>query len=212
MAATPKGAVLSFCLRGRTVIPFDPWTATLEAAVEAQGQYNGVASYLGPIFLWEAVQRLKVIEAVHERSGFDVLEAVQLCAWHELIMPPWLASEVLNRYRAVQQLRTASWDDPAAFGRPYPKGAQVETMRRRRENRIKVGLAVTKFVKEHPTKPLDPEWTRIGGLIAKSDKEAQKIFAEALQLGVFSSPGVIREQMGFPAVPPKYRKVRGRQR
>jgi len=85
-------------------------------------------------------------------------------------------------------------------------------MRRRRDNRMKIALAVTKFVRENPSAPLDPEWDRFGAQVAKSGKEAQKLFSEALKQGLFESPSAIRRSLGYSAVPPKFRKARGRQR
>lgn len=162
---------------------FDPWTSTFEEAVAAQEAHADSIDPDGPIYRWSAAQELLAIEKKGLHNGFDVLAAVALCALRGLVMPDWLARAYLERYRAVQQLRADSWDDDSAFGRPYPKGAQVGAMRRRRLNRIKVALEVKKFISMHPELPLDPEWTRIGQSISKSDKEAQKLYSEAVKLG-----------------------------
>lgn len=190
-------------------LAFDPWTASWE---EAQAAHEDTAGPEGAIFQWIAAQGLKNPEQNSEGDGFSVLAAVASCAMHGLVMPDWLARAFLRRYRAVQQLRVDSWDAPEAFGRPYPKGAQITAMRRRRLNRLKVALAVRQFVEMHPDAPLDPEWSRIGSLVAKSDKEAQKLFSEALKMGLAIEPSEIRSRQGYPRVPSKSRKVSGRQR
>jgi hypothetical protein len=188
---------------------FDPWRATLPEAEAAHRDSDGP---VGAVFQWAAAQKLKEMQARESRDGFDVLWCVAECATHGLVMPDWLVAEYLRRYRAVQQLHVDSWADPQSFGRAYPKGAQVQAMRRRRVNRVKVGLAVTEFVKANPDKPLDSEWERIGEMVAKSDKEAQKLFSEAVASGLFVTAADLRRKLGWPSVPPKFRKVRGRQK
>lgn len=190
-------------------VQFDPWNSSFEDAQLAHRESDGPT---GAIFQWAAAQKIKQMQAKDSRDGFDVLSSVAACAVHGLVIPDWLALEFLRRYRAVQQLRVDSWADPASFGRAYPKGTQVPALRRRRSNRYTVGLAVAEFVRTNPTAPLDGEWERFGALIAKSDKETQKIFAEAVKLGIVSSPTDIRKSLGFPAVPSKFRKLRGRQK
>lgn len=188
---------------------FDPQTASLE---EAQAAHDENAGPVGALYQWDAVQELNNYEKKAQRDGFDVLAAVALCALRSLVMPDWLVRDFLQRYRAVQQLRAGSWDDPESFGRPYPKGAQIGATRRRRHNRLIVANAVLNFVKMNPDAPLDPEWGRIGGLVSKSDKEAQKLFSEAVKLGLAMEPAEIRRRLGWPAVPSKLPKISGRRR
>lgn len=192
-------------------VTFDPWTASVEDAIQAQSE---VAEPLGPeapIFRCAAARQLEAaLEHSDRASGFDVLHWVSLCAWHGLVMPDWLARAFLRRYRAVQLCLVDSWDAKEAFGRPYKKGAQIAAMRRRRLNRVAIANAVTTFVEMHPDKPLDPEWEAIGKKVGESPKNAQKLLAEAIEMGLAFRPSDIRKRLGWPSVPSKSRKLSGR--
>lgn len=188
---------------------FDPWKSNLEEALIEQERFADQIDPEGPIYQWCAAQEIKALEKAGLKSGFDVLAAVAVCAQHGLAMPDWLARSYLKRYRAVQQLHVASWDDEGAFGRPYPRGAQVGAMRRRRLNRVKVANAVTEFVQGNPDSPLEPEWPRIGALVSKSDKEAQKLYSEALRMGPFVKPEILRARRMEKRPPRKLPKFRG---
>lgn len=183
--------------RPNTSRAFDPWSATIEEAMVAQGEFDDQKSPEGPVFQWVAVQELKEAQKHGLKDGFDILKEVARCAQHGLVMPEWLARAFLRRYRAVQQLHAGSWDDDKAFGRPYPKGAQIAAMRRRIMNRVTVALEVRRFIENDPDAPLDPEWDRIGEMVAKSAKEAQKLHAEAVKMGLTSTPGVMRSRLKF---------------
>lgn len=188
---------------------FNPWTSSWE---EAQAAHDDTAGPEGAIFQWCAAQAISSFQVqLGTSDGFDILRQVASCAVHGLVMPDWLAKAFLRRYRAVEGMHVDSWDDPSAFGRPYPKGVQISAMRRRQLNRLKVAQAVREFVTMHPDEPLDPQWERIGSLVAKSDKEAQKLLSEAIKrYGEIYAPSRIRERQGWPPVPSKIGKSGGR--
>lgn len=63
-------------------------------------------------------------------SGCSVMEAVALCAVHDLKMPRWLAEEFVLRRRRVTEAEVVSWDAVAAFGRPWPARTRPATVRK----------------------------------------------------------------------------------
>jgi len=79
-------------------------------------------------------------EILRTGSGLDVLRAISVCAMRDVVMPEWLAIEFMKRYRSVTHARVASWDE--AFGRPYPKGAHLSTLRTERKMAPEVYRAV----------------------------------------------------------------------
>lgn len=103
---------------------FDPWESTLE---------DGLAHFSGEEEISEAHMRwLAAREMVARReaiisSGRNVLDAVADCARLGLPLPGWLAAAFLTRHSAVRHCRVPSWDDPQAFGSPYPGAGRVPT-------------------------------------------------------------------------------------
>lgn len=176
--------------------PFNPWTATIEEAQSLQAAHLDQADPEGPIFQWMAARKLESFQKRGLKNGFDVLEAVSICALHGLVMPEWLARGYLKRYRSVQQLHVSSWDDESAFGRPYPAGTQVAAARQRRKNMFVVVNLVNEFIGMHPDKPIDPEWERIGGEISKNSKEAQRLFLQAVKDGLIKPTNELRSKYG----------------
>lgn len=111
---------------------FDPFTATFDEAVAAlhadpHASPNATNQWL------QAQRLLEMRERVERGSGFDVLEGVAVCAAAGLVMPTWLAQPFLRRYRQVEDAHVPSWDDGAAFGRPYPPNFPFRTLRQKRE-------------------------------------------------------------------------------
>lgn len=84
----------------------------------------------------------RYIEAPGNEAGFNILLALRRCFAHGLTVPDWVARAFNERCDAVLHARVSSWSDEEAFGRPYPKGAQLARLRARREK----GPAVAKQV------------------------------------------------------------------
>jgi hypothetical protein len=103
------------------------------------------------VFVWVAVQRVsalrELIESNGKGAGFAVLECVRECGTNDLVMPAWLSHAFNRRYDAVSRFRALSWDDPVAFGKPYPKGTNQHAERQRLEKAISVWLSVNTAVK-----------------------------------------------------------------
>jgi hypothetical protein len=139
-------------------------------------------------------------ELVENREFFEehALDGMAHCAMHELVAPDWLARKFLAGFYAVAHARAKSWDE--AFGAPFPKGAQLPAIRRRRKQRIEVALLTSDFVMRHPDLPMTALWglfskagrarTEIepairerAGRIGVSKTVAQQLYAEALARG-----------------------------
>lgn len=196
--------------------PFDPWTAAWDLAVSLEHERGFAVGPDGPMAQWLAAQQVKElrgrIESAHG-TGFDVLEAAATCALHGLAMPEWLAAAFLRRYRAVQQLRVGSWDDPAAFGPPYPKSAQLAALRRRRMSRLKVVEAVERAISAAPERPIDDDfWESVGKTIGEGKSSAQERHAEAVQMGLTERPKSIRARLNAKHCPARLRKLAGTKR
>lgn len=185
---------------------FDPWTATMEEA-QAQPDVDGPE---GAVFQWSAAAELtKNRDEILAGNGYSVLKAVALCAQHGLALPDWLARVFLKRYRAVRG--AGSWDAEDVFGRPYPKGAQLSALRRRRLNRVRVCNAVAAAINRDPDCKIDTAfWEEIGRVIGEGKSNAQRLHAEAVRIGFASSPTERKRRFG--ASPTKLAKLAGIQK
>jgi|LakMenEpi03Aug12_release.lakeMendotaPanAssembly.Ray.scaffolds.fasta_scaffold289187_2 hypothetical protein len=81
-------------------------------------------------------------------SGLFVLEAVAICAAHDLPMPVWLSYAFLKRYRTVVHYKAKTWDDPDAFGPPHPKGTRIAAKRKERLKSLPLSLDVEKYMND----------------------------------------------------------------
>ncbi len=187
---------------------FDPWTATFEDAQAAHGGDDGPC---GPLHQWAAVQELLAgREQIEAGDGFDALQAVALCAMRGLVMPDWLVTVFLRRYRRVQRLHADSWDDESAFGRPYPKHAQLPALRRRRDGRIKASLAFSDRLQRDPMRAVDKAlWEDIGREIGEGATRAEELYREALRMGIGSTAADMRKRAGCTTRPTTLRKLAG---
>lgn len=138
-----KGRQLTEQLRYR---PQEEWTFEQALADDALFR-GGIADPTRPIYRWAAMRELdgRHRKVVNNKSGFDVLAAVCVCALNDLVMPDWLVREFINRYRSVLHCHVGSWDD--AFGRPYPKGKHLAALRKARRHRVGVFVDVIDMVK-----------------------------------------------------------------
>jgi len=94
-----------------------------------------------PLFQWIAHQELKRLRCDFEAgNGSALMSAIRKCANHELVMPEWVAAEYIKRFDLILNYESASWDD--VLGRPIPKGAHLNALKKRRELKFKVYQAV----------------------------------------------------------------------
>lgn len=139
---------------------FDPWTATFEQAKQANDEWitsgGEIASPLCPIAQAGGAQRiLGLKEEIDGGDGYAVLLAIRICVTNGLVAPEWLAYAFNRRYDAVNWCRAKSWDDPLAFGAPYPKGTNIAARRKARIGRIAVWDAIRKKFAATPDTAID---------------------------------------------------------
>lgn len=206
-SAGPKGPAPHPPEQTEPVKPFDPHTATLE---EAKAQPNAYRPQ-GAIHQFATAHELDEKRAsIETGDGFDVLQGVAMCATANLKMPDWLSVAFLKRYRQVQQLHVGSWDDPKAFGRPYPKGAHLSALRRRRNGRYKAAEAFRALVESDPRRPVDKGlWEEIGRNIGEGATQAENLYREALRMGFAETASAIRNRFTTSARPAKLSKLAG---
>ncbi len=175
--------------------PFDPWSATFEEAQAAHGQFAPLEGPARPIYQWSAAHEITAMRAEAESSGFAVLACVRNCANHDLTMPLWLAHAFIRRYDSVLNCRADSWDDPAAFGKPYPKGAHLSKLRHARVHRFQVHSAVVKAVQENPKRPIGRKlFSEVGKALGMKSTTVQTYYYEAAKLIGYGAKGTPRSR------------------
>ncbi len=113
-------------------------------------------SPLGPIAQTVAAHEvLSAKDRIDSGDGFALLGAIRNVVSHGLVAPDWLAYAFNRRYYAVTMFRAGSWDDPLAFGRPFPKGTNLAARRKAKIGRIKVFNAVRERLAKQPDTPID---------------------------------------------------------
>jgi hypothetical protein len=132
------------------------WTLEQVVAAQEQAQANGLERFdpSGPIFQWEALQRLDVLEQQFSKGdNFTLLHAICVCANHNLVLPKWAARAFIKRFTRVLTCETDSWD--GAFGRPYRNGFHLAKARQRLQLRFRVYLRVREILEAEPKTPID---------------------------------------------------------
>ena len=154
----------------------------------------------------ECLALRQLIEADQSDSGFAVLKAVSLCAKNGLVMPDWLATAFMIRFRAVAEFEALSWDSPLSFGRPYRKGVSVSAGRKKYKYQWQVYLIVKSILREEPKTPIDKSlFERVGKPLGLGATLTEEYYYSCK-----------REQMAsyifriFPNAPAKNRKLAGR--
>ena len=129
-----------------------------------------------PLFQWAALQDIEASRAVIERGdGFALLGAVRKCANHDLAMPEWLAKQFIRRYDRVLNCRAEIWDE--VFGKPYPKGTDINAMRKRRELGFAVWLEVQSILNQEPETTIDAGlFERVGERFKIGKSFADKLY------------------------------------
>ena len=147
-----------------------------------------------PLFQYVAAQTcIALRERIEGGDGKAVLNAVAECAKAGLVMPDWLARAYLKRWRVVVQAKAKSWDDEASFGRPYPKGANINAIRKSRLNGAKIFLGVRKLREQDPGIPLEQAILEVAAPLGIGRTLAQEYFYEYQKQWPWSTEGLRRK-------------------
>ena len=126
---------------------FDPWTISLEDQMQLEMDDQMRCMIARSL----TDERDEILSG----TGFKVLDAVALCSRYELVMPSWLAGEFRRRFNAVKFHEASSWDDPKAFGRPYPKGTHIDRLKKDSRAGGPIYFLVRKLIGDDPTRAID---------------------------------------------------------
>lgn len=95
----------------------------------------------GPLYQWNTRRQFEDLRVLYESGDCGVLfAAIRECASNELVMPDWVARGFISGYDKLVSCQVKSWDE--AFGRPFPRGTNLNALRKRREKSIQVLLEV----------------------------------------------------------------------
>lgn len=131
---------------------FDQIAAATNAALEADPSLSGSDPTL-PIFQWAALHQLDVLEEAYKKDPFYLMQAIYVCAIHGLPLPDWGSCAYLAAYYKIVNAKSGSWD--GVFGRPYPKGAHLAAIRKKRKFKHAVFQEVSKIKESQPDVAID---------------------------------------------------------
>jgi hypothetical protein len=179
---------------------FDPWSAT-EAEARALALLSGddplVLSLVrgrgallalqllppaSPLARWCAATRLlDRRSAILAADGRAVMDAMDLCAQHQLVAPPWLVATFRRCLQPVLCGHVESWDSDQALGDPAPGrgGAAAAAMHRRLVCRVWAIARRFLWAQRAHGLPASDLWqcfsssSRAAGPVSKLDHELQ---------------------------------------
>ena len=145
----------------------------------------------GPFWQWVALRDLDFMRQRYEDGDHSVvLQAVHRCAQRSIPLPDWVAQAFVAGYNRVVNCRAKSWDD--VFGRPYPKGANLNALRKRRTIRFAVWNEVQRILMSEPDTAIDAGlFERVGKSVRLpvGKTEADKLYYQAAKvLGLAQRP------------------------
>lgn len=123
-----------------------------EAALKADPSRSNADPTL-PFYQWHALHQLDIYAELYKEDKYFLMTAIRTCATHDLPLPEWAAEAYSTAYDAVNNAREKSWDK--VFGNPYPKGAQLAAIRKKRMLSIGVLNEVTSMLKMNPDLNID---------------------------------------------------------
>lgn len=83
-----------------------------------------------PIFQWVALHDLDAYEKLYDKDKYYLMTAIRVCSNHDLPLPEWASRAYIKAYDTVNCAHAKSWD--TVFGNPYPKGAHLNAIRKKR--------------------------------------------------------------------------------
>lgn len=94
-----------------------------------------------PLHQWKAFRKLAACkDAFIKGDELELMRAIHICAKHGLAMPEWVSEAYSTAFDKIANADAKSWG--AVFGSPYPKGAHLAAIRKKKLNMGKVWLEV----------------------------------------------------------------------
>ena len=130
-----------------------------------------------PFWQWYALRELGWLNSQFKQGDHGaLLDALHVCAVHDLVMPAWVAESYLDAYRTVLAGEAKSWDE--VFSPPHPKGAHLNRIRKERKNRWRVYSEVTRL--HDAGEPLDEAlFCKVGGKLGLGKTQTSEIYYQA---------------------------------
>lgn len=124
--------------------------------------------------------RLEQAFVAGDRSA--LLAAIRVCAACDLPLPAWASRAYIAAYDQVLNCRAKTWDE--AFGPAFPKGANLNAQRKRRNLRFEIHNAVLGTIQREPETPIDAGlFETIGERFGIGKTEAENLYRSAIRLG-----------------------------
>jgi hypothetical protein len=107
-----------------------------------------------PFWQWDGLNRLDAckfeFESGHQKS---LMLAIRICANHDLPLPDWAAKAYIKAFDRVNDGLDKSWD--SVFGMPYPKGTNLNSIRKKHVTKLKVWHDVKDTIRMNRETPID---------------------------------------------------------
>jgi hypothetical protein len=116
-----------------------------------------------------------------------VMHCVALCFAHNLAPPAWLRQEFLGGYALVNDAHVGSWDE--AYGRPWPKGTRLKSIRMRKRVKTRVHHEVFAMVAADMSRAIKRDlFEEVGEMrgIGLSGSVVEKLYYEATAEGALN--------------------------
>lgn len=131
---------------------------TYEEVCKAEEDYvaNGgeILSINSPFTRWHVLKQLDVYQIRYdEGEKFALLLAIRTCAEFKFIMPKWVADAYLRSLDPVMSYQCNDLND--AFGRPTPKGTNINATRKKWELEGKAYLYARDAILKDPQRTID---------------------------------------------------------
>ena len=118
-------APVEACTTALTGGAFEQWEPSYVEVLRLQARLSPreLGTAADPLVRWHAARAVASTRRRCEQeddAGRAVLEAVAVCLKHGLVAPTWLSAQFGRRVEPVLAGRALSWDEPDAFGKPWP--------------------------------------------------------------------------------------------
>lgn len=109
---------------------------------------------------------------------YALMTAIRICANHDLPLPGWVSKAFIHAYDTVTNARSKSWNE--VFGSPYPKGTNLNALKKKRELRFAVHGTIIGIVKTAPDTPIDSHlFEKVGSKFNIGKTLAEEYYREA---------------------------------